>query len=503
MAALGTRAESIGTARPVDMVGALASAYHSRAARRLPGAALTFTTDTPMSSIAYRADHLWRNGGWSDATHLAVEDAFFAETPHTLPDLATGRLGRFVLPGMPNLHSHAFQRAMAGLAEHRGRSEDSFWTWRETMYAFAACIGPDELKAIASQLYLEMLKAGYTQVCEFHYLHHQPNGTPYADPAAMSLALIEAAGEVGIGLTLLPVLYMTGGFDGRPLNERQRRFYHDVPAYLRLLESLRAHESATVRVGIALHSLRAVPPEAMRELLATDVVAGMPIHIHIAEQLGEVQDCLAVRNARPVEWLLDNAQVDERWCLVHATHLTPVETQRLASSGAVAGLCPTTEANLGDGLFPLADYLDAGGVLGIGSDSHISVSPVEELRWLEYGQRLLTRHRNIAARHEGDSVGATLWHAALAGGANASGALIGKLKPGMRADFIVLDDESPLLAARGPRDAMDSFLFAGNSPLVRDVMVAGQWKVRQFHHYDEELIAKRYRSAVEQLASMQ
>jgi formimidoylglutamate deiminase len=390
---------------------------------------------------------------------------------------------------------------MAGLAERRSKADDSFWSWRETMYAFAAAITPEQLKAIASQLYVEMLKSGYTRVCEFHYLHHQPDGTPYAQPAAMSLALIEAAREAGIGLTLLPVLYMSGGFDGRALTARQRRFGHSVDGYLRLLETLRRHESDDVRVGIALHSLRAVPEAAMREVLDAVAGTGCPIHIHIAEQIGEVQDCLATRGARPVEWLFEHADVDERWCLVHATHLTEAETAQLARSGAVAGLCPTTEANLGDGLFPLADFLDAGGTLGIGSDSHISISPVEELRWLEYGQRLATRHRNIAARRQGDSVGETLWRAALAGGARASGAPVGELRAGARADLIVLDDASPLLAARDTRSLIDSFLFSGNTPLVRDVMVGGRWQVRDFRHRDEAAIAARYRVAVDALAA--
>jgi len=255
-----------------------------------------------------------------------------------------------------------------------------------------------------------------------------------------------------------------------------------------------------VCVGIALHSLRAVPEPALREVLASGLAATGPIHIHIAEQIGEVQDCLATRGARPVEWLFDHADVDARWCLVHATHLTEAEIRQLARSGAVAGLCPTTEANLGDGLFPLADYLGAGGTLGVGSDSHISISPVEELRWLEYGQRLSTRHRNIAARHEGDSVGETLWRAALRGGAQASGRPLGELRDGARADLVVLDDTSPLLAARDTRSLLDSFLFAGNTPLVRDVMVGGRWQVRDFHHRDEERIAARYRRVVAQLA---
>jgi len=460
------------------------------------------------------AAHLWQNDGWTregifgidaDGSLQAVDDGP-AET-----------LGNWVLPGMPNLHSHAFQRAMAGLAERRGHTSalvperenqnaaihgrtpqktDSFWSWRETMYAFAASVGPDELKAIAAQLYVEMLKAGYTQVCEFHYLHHRPDGSPYAQPEAMSLALVEAAQEAGIALTLLPVLYMSGGFDGRPLGPRQRRFGHDVDGYLRLLQTLRSYESAELRVGIALHSLRAVPEDALRTVLASGLVQEGPIHIHIAEQLGEVQDCLSLRGARPVQWLLDHAPVDPRWCLVHATHLNEDEIGRLAHSGAVAGLCPTTEANLGDGLFPLAEYLDAGGTLGIGSDSHISISPVEELRWLEYGQRLASHHRNIAARQEGVSVGQTLWRAALRGGAQAAGLPVGALQPGHRADLLVLDDGSPLLAARDEASVLDSFIFAGNTPLVRDVMCGGRWVVRDFHHAGEERIAQRYRDTV-------
>jgi formimidoylglutamate deiminase len=468
--------------------------------------------EVTMRASRYFADHAWLPNGFGANVRLDVDSGHFLAAALLGTEAGAGRgdaefLGRYVVPGMPNLHSHAFQRAMAGLAERRGQTEDSFWTWREVMYVFAGSIGPDDLRAIATQLYVEMLKAGYTQVCEFHYLHHQPDGRPYADPAAMALALVEAAREAGIGLTLLPTLYMTGGFDGRELSERQRRFGHDMDAYLRLVECLRALESPMLRVGIALHSLRAVPPDAMRAVLDTDLARGGPIHIHIAEQLGEVQDCLAIRNARPVEWLLDHAAVDARWCLVHATHMTEAETRRLAASGAVAGLCPTTEANLGDGLFPLKTYLDAGGVIGIGSDSHISVSPVEELRWLEYGQRLVTRHRNVAASSDAPSTGEVLFKAALRGGAQASAKPIGCLgvpadatTGAPRADLLVLDDAAPLLAGRDAAHAIDTWLFAGNSNLVRDAMVAGEWVVRGFRHRDEAGIAVRYREVVERLA---
>jgi formimidoylglutamate deiminase len=467
-----------------------------------------------MNVSHHFAEHAWLASGFAANVMIDIDRD---RAPGSLLAVDAGSqrgaaesLGRYVVPGMPNLHSHAFQRAMAGLAE-RGGTDDTFWSWREVMYAFAGRIGPDDLRAIAAQLYVEMLKAGYTQVCEFHYLHHQPDGRPYADPAEMSLALIEAAHEVGIGLTLLPTLYMAGGFDGRPLSDRQRRFGHDVDGFLRLVQRLRALETTTMNVGIALHSLRAVPQDAMRAVL--EGIAGLapsstqreasqiPVHIHVAEQIGEVQDCLAIRNARPVEWLLDHAPVDSRWCLVHATHMTEAETRQLAATGAVAGLCPTTEANLGDGLFPLKAYLDAGGAIGIGSDSHISVSVVEELRWLEYGQRLMTKHRNVSASARTPSTGETLFGRALAGGASAAGGGIGDAsRLGARADLVVLDDDSPLLAGRVPAQVIDSWLFAGNASLVRDVMVAGKWVVRAFRHRDEERIAARYRAVVERLA---
>ena len=392
------------------------------------------------------------------------------------------------LPGVANLHSHAFQRAMAGLAERQTHPNDSFWTWRETMYRMAARFDPDLLHAVASQLYVEMLEAGYTTVCEFHYLHHAPDGGAYAVPTAMSDALIAAARDTGIRLVLLPVLYMTGGFDGRPLGERQRRFGHDVDGYLRLFEALRARQDDRLRVGCALHSLRAVPPEAMSAVLAA-LPADARIHIHIAEQVGEVQDCLAVRDLRPVEWLLRHAEVDARWTLVHATHLNDWEVTGIARSGATVAICPTTEANLGDGLFPLRDYLDAGGAWGVGSDSHISVSPVEELRWLEYGQRLATRHRNIAASADSPSVGTTLLAGALASASNATGF-------DATGDAIVLDGAAPVLAGAGADDAIDRWIFSGNRNLVREVHVGGRQRVADGAHRDRAAVAARYATAM-------
>ena len=404
--------------------------------------------------------------------------------------------GRWRVPGIPNLHSHAFQRAMAGMAERQTHPEDSFWTWRETMYRFAALMTPDSTYAVAAQLYAEMLEAGYTTVCEFHYLHHAPDGKPYADPAAMSHALIAAARDAGIRMTLLPVLYMTGGFDGRQLSARQQRFGHGVEAFLRLLQTLRAEENDLLRIGCAFHSLRAVPEAAMREVLAA-LPADAPVHIHIAEQIGEVQDCLALRGARPVEWLQQNFEVDSRWTLVHATHLTPVETKQLAASGATVAICPTTEANLGDGLFPLRAYLDAGGAWGIGSDSHISVSPVEELRWLEYGQRLVTRHRNIAVSTgsgsaNSNSVGETLLRGALASASQATG-------QDSTRDSVVLDADAPIFAGAHADDVIDRWIFSGNRPAVREVRVAGQSVVADGRHADRDAIAIRYGNTLRQL----
>ncbi|PZO08490.1 MAG: formimidoylglutamate deiminase [Lysobacteraceae bacterium] len=428
-----------------------------------------------------RAEHAFLPNGWVQGHDQAVSAGSDAQV-------------RWRLAGLPNLHSHAFQRAMAGLAERQNHPDDSFWTWRELMYRFAGRITPDTLQAVATQLYVEMLEAGFTSVCEFHYLHHQPDGRPYDDPAQMSRALIAAARDAGIRLTLLPVLYMSGGFDGRALSERQRRFGHTLDAYLSLLQRLRAEQDDTLAVGVALHSLRAVPAAAMRELLAAVGPDAIPIHIHIAEQIGEVQDCLALRGARPVEWLLANADVDERWTLVHATHLDAGEVQGITRSGATVAICPTTEANLGDGLFPLRDYLKAGGHWGIGSDSHVSVSPVEELRWLEYGQRLSTRHRNIAVSAQQPSTGELLYSQALHGGLRACG-------QGERAanDVIVLDAQAPALVGATPRDLLDRMVFAGNRCLVHEAHVAGKQLVSQGRHHQRDAVAQRYARALGEL----
>ena len=411
------------------------------------------------------------------------------------------RLKGAVLPGVPNLHSHAHQRAMAGLAEHSGSGPDSFWTWREVMYNCVQRLGPEDLQAVAAQLYLEMLKAGYTAVAEFHYLHHDPQGQPYAQRAEMGLRTLAAARDVGIGITSLPVFYACGGFGGQLPGPGQRRFINDVQGVLRILESLQEQSAGDANVGLAPHSLRAVTPALLEEALSglRQLQPEAPIHIHIAEQQKEVDDCLSWSGQRPVEWLLEHIDVGPRWCLIHATHMQTAETRALAASGAVAGLCPTTEANLGDGLFPAVDYLAAGGRLGIGSDSHCSVSPVEELRWLEYGQRLKHRGRNLLAGGPNRSTGRNLLELAWAGGAQACGRRLGAIAPGYRADLIELDREHPLLAGRSEDALLDSWLFSGNNSLLRTVIVGGRSVVRDGHHEQEETIARTYRTVLQRL----
>jgi formimidoylglutamate deiminase len=453
---------------------------------------------------SYFAQHALLASGWATDVRLEVDAAgdLGAVTPNANADGAR-RLQGVAVPGMPDLHSHAFQRAMAGLAERAGPQGDSFWSWRDVMYRFLAKLSPDDVEAIAAQLYVELLKHGYTAVAEFHYLHNDPSGGPYENRGELAERILHAAGATGIGLTLLPVLYQTSQFGGKPPTEAQRRFVLGTDAYLALVEKLaeRHRRDKQVRIGIAPHSLRAAPPEALRATLGAVRAfdAEMPIHIHAAEQTREVEDCLAWSGKRPVEWLLDEAAVDGHWCLVHATHMTEDETKRLAASGAVAGLCPTTEANLGDGLFPLSAYLAANGAFGIGSDSNVATSPVEELRWLEYGQRLITRARNLADRTPGASTGATLFRRALAGGAQALGRPIGALAPGMRADIVVLDPDHPALYGRQGDTLLDSWIFSGNANPVRDVIVGGQFVVQDGVHPHEEQALADYRRAIRRL----
>lgn len=436
---------------------------------------------------AYFVDRALLPDGWASQVRLEVDAAGVISSVQA-GACAEGAqpLAGALLPGMPNLHSHAFQRAMAGLAEVAGNPNDSFWTWRELMYRLVGKISPDDLETIARQLYIEMLKAGYTSVAEFHYLHHNADGTPYADPAELALRISRAAASAGIGLTLLPVLYSHGGFGGQAPAQGQRRFIHSTDSYLQLQQSLApalARQPAQ-QLGLCFHSLRAVTPEQISQVLAASPSEG-PVHIHIAEQQKEVDDCLAWSGSRPLQWLFDHAPVDERWCLVHATHADPDEVSRMANSGAVAGLCLTTEANLGDGLFPAVDYFAAGGRWGIGSDSHVSLSVVEELRWLEYGQRLRDQRRNRLHGPRSPQVGQTLYQGALAGGAQALGQPIGRLQAGARADWLLLDANDPYLATASNEAVLGRWLFAGGDRQVRDVMVAGRWVVRDGQHPGE------------------
>ncbi len=419
------------------------------------------------------------------------------------PDDAA-RLDGPVVPGLADLHSHAFQRALAGLGERAGPEGDSFWTWRDIMYRFVRRLNPRDVEAIAAQLYVELARHGYTSVAEFHYLHNDPSGERYDTPTELSDRIVAAAAAAGVGLTLLPVLYQASGFGGAPPTEGQRRFVLDDDAYADIVERLvrRHRNDPQVRVGIAPHSLRATTPAGLARAVAMlgKLDAKAPIHIHIAEQPKEVADCRTWSGTTPIDWLLSNADVDARWCLIHATHATPAEIDGIAKRGAVAGICPTTEANLGDGLFALGPFVAAGGNFGVGSDSNVSTSPVEELRWLEYGQRLVRQARNVTQQRPGASTGEFLFAKALAGGALAAGRRIGALAPGFRADFVVLDADNPALVGRPPESLIDAWIFCGNANPVRDVVIGGEWVVREGRHRYEEQAAADFAKTIRRLA---
>lgn len=395
-----------------------------------------------------------------------------------------------LIPGMSNLHSHTFQRGFSGLTERRGPGRDSFWTWRETMYRFALALAPEEVEALAALAFMEMLEAGFTRVGEFHYLHHDPDGRPYEDIGEMSGRIFAAAGASGIALTHLPVFYAHGGFGPAPAGDGQRRFLNDLESYARLLERCDALVSRPQdRVGIAPHSLRAVAPDELAKLASA--FAGRPVHIHIAEQTQEVDDCLAHTGARPVEWLLANAPVGPDWCLIHATHLTPAETTGIARSGAVVGLCPITEANLGDGIFPAEDFLGHGGAIGVGTDSNVEITAAGELRLLEYSQRLATRARNVTAS-EG-STAARLAAAAWAGGAQALGAPAPEIAVGAPADLVGLAD--PMSLGLADDRNLDRWVF-GRDLTVADVWAAGRHVVKDGRHVDRDDIRRTAARAI-------
>jgi len=460
---------------------------------------------TPLDALiggatSYLADAVLLGGEVVERVRIDIAADGTIAAVHRDAETAGERLPGLVVPGIANLHSHAFQRAMAGLAERAGPEGDNFWRWREVMYRFLAVLSPEDVQAIAAQLYVECLRNGYTSVAEFHYLHNQPDGTPYGDPAELCWRIAAAAEAAGIGLTLLPVLYRQGGFGGAAPTPGQQRFLLDPDAYQTLCQTMARH----VKVGVAPHSLRAVAPDDLTRAVAFADTLGpdTPIHIHVAEQTGEVADCLAWSGARPVQWLFDHAPVGPRWCLVHATHIDDAERARLAASGAVAGLCQTTEANLGDGIFPLRSYLADGGRFGIGSDSNVCSSPIEELRWLEYVRRLETRARNVTETRQGASVAAGLLSRAAIGGAQALGRDAGEIAPGRSADLVVLDQDHPSLVGRHGMSLLDAWVFSGNASPVRHVMVRGTWVVRFGAHLRGREIEARFAHTMRRLADI-
>jgi formimidoylglutamate deiminase len=408
------------------------------------------------------------------------------------------------VPGVPNVHSHAFQRALAGLTERGSTEGDSFWAWRERMYAFLERLDPPGVEAVASRLFAELLRHGFTSTVEFHYLRNDPTGHAYDDPVEMGHRVLAAAERCRMGMTILPTLYRSSDFGGQAPLDGQRRFTATVEDLIGDIAVLgAAAPSATVRVGLALHSLRAVPPSDLA--VAVEAVRGMdpeiPIHIHVAEQEREVEACVAWSGARPVEWLLDHAPVDARWCLIHATHVNGAEVDGIAACDAVVGLCPTTEANLGDGIFPFAEFMRSGGRWAVGTDSHVGHSPVGELRTLEYGQRLVTRTRNVAAGPHGRSSGRVLLEGAWSGGAQASGRRIGRIATGYRGDIVVLDANHPAIVGREEDDALDSWIFSGDSSPVCDVFVGGAHAVREGRHALDEDVAAGYAAVARALGA--
>lgn len=438
--------------------------------------------------------------GWARGVCLTLDQAgIIRQIERGMEPNDARRLPGPVIPGMANLHSHAFQRLLAGLTEVASHPDDSFWTWREALYRLANRLTPWQLEAVTRYAYLEILRAGYTSVAEFHYLHHQPDGHGYGCRAELGQRILAAA-DVGIALTLLPVLYTYSDFGGQPPTAAQRRFINDVTSYLSLYDELDRTIAGRplTAIGPAFHSLRAVTQTQIRSVLEalpqTDI-----IHIHIAEQLREVEACRAWSGQRPVEWLLERFPLDERWCLIHATHVSATERVRLARQRAIVGLCPTTEANLGDGVFPAEAFLHAGGRFGIGSDSQVSISVVEELRWLEYGQRLRVKRRNRLWHPDRRSVGDNLYASAADGGGRALGQPVGAIALGRRADLLVLDGDHPMLAGAPVEHLLNRWLFAGGNRLIREVWVAGSCVLSCGHHPREREIAAAFRRVARQL----
>jgi len=441
------------------------------------------------------ADKILLGSQWAKQKTLTIENGVITditEGKDVDAEIAQG----VVIPGMVNCHSHAFQRAFAGFSEQGSEGQDSFWTWRAIMYKFLDQLTAENAEVIATQLYIEMLKMGYTRVAEFHYLHHQIDGAVYPQLAQMAEAIFKAASNTGIGLTLLPVLYRFAGFGEQAPKDGQKRFINSTEQFNQLVSDcvVLSEQYANSNVGIAPHSLRAVDKTSL--LAAVKHVRffdeNAPIHIHISEQQQEVNDCLSHYGKRPVEWLLENAELDPHWCLIHATHINQQERQGIIKSGAIAGICPTTEANLGDGIFPTTEFLQEQGTFAIGSDSHISVNPIEELRWLEYAQRLIKQQRAILANKHQLSVGQNLWQRAAQGGAQSTNSNTGELALGKQADLLVLDAAQTQLFAHSDQHLLDSMLFASQQNPIQDVMVNGAWVIKNRQHTLQQTSADNF-----------
>lgn len=449
----------------------------------------------PMSTLWFESALL--PSGWRPRVRLTVHGGRIRSLEVDAPPGPADERHAIGLPGLPNLHSHGFQRALAGLTECRGPQEDSFWTWRELMYRFVERMSPEDFEAITAYAFAEMLEGGFTHVAEFHYVHHAPDGTPYSDIGEMSRRVVAAAAETGIGLTLLPVFYAHGGFGGAAPAPRQRRFLNDLERFARLLESARSavRELAGGVVGVAPHSLRAVTPQE----LAAVVPASGPVHLHVAEQTQEVIDCLTWSGQRPLEWLLAHQPVDARWCLVHATQSTLGELRALRATGAVAGVCPITESNLGDGIFTADVWLEGGGRLGVGSDSNVLIDAAGELRTLEYSQRLMRLRRNVLAQTAGASTARSLFEAALAGGTQACGLAQMGLVEGAWCDLLTLDRTHPALLSRSGDALLDSWVFAADRSAIDCVYCRGVPVVRHGQHRRREALRTAYAEALRRL----
>ena len=493
----------------------------------LPPSHPTSPHANPNPTLLWAAQ-AWLPGGWQSDVLLRIDgDGRWADIHPgiTTPPPTASVLAGPLLPGLVNAHSHAFQRAFAGLAERKESAADDFWSWRDRMYGVALRITPAQLRAVAAQLYLELLQGGYTQVCEFHYLHHHTDGQPYADPQTMGWALADAAQDAGLGLTLMPALYQRAGFTQPGLRAEQRRFASSPASVWAAVQAITGraaagaaalqtqtqtqarthahadalpHRPALLSAGLVIHSLRAAAADAIHTLRDLAAQFSGPIHIHVAEQAAEVADCLAATGARPIQWLAEQGLLDARWQLVHATHSLPAEVAAVARSGAGVVICPSTEANLGDGLCDLRGWLGAGVPLAIGSDSHVSRDWREELRWLDYGQRLLLRQRNVAAAPAAGqpSTAQRLFSRVLAGGAAAAGQPCWGLLPGARADALVVDAACPSVLGLPPDRLLDGLVFCSPNRPFRDVLVAGRWVLRDHQHPQAGAIGQRFVQAM-------